>query len=55
MAFALVSSLQVDADLTADARVQTLIDVCAQREEEGGRVRKRKQGAYSWYLSCLIN
>lgn len=35
MAFALVPSLQVDADLTADAWVQTLIDVCTQREEGG--------------------
>lgn len=35
VAFALVPSLQVDADLTADAWVQTLIDVCTQREEGG--------------------
>lgn len=32
--FALVSALQVDADLTADAGIQTLIDVCTRRETE---------------------
>lgn len=36
MAFALVSALQVDADLTADAGVQALIDVCTPREKTEG-------------------
>lgn len=36
VAFTLVSSFQVDADLTADARIQTLIDVCRARGGGGG-------------------
>lgn len=44
MAFTLVSSLQVDADLTADARVQTLIDVCTQRERETGGEEEKTEG-----------
>lgn len=57
MAFTLVPSLQVDADLTADAGVQTLIDVCAQREKEKGRRRceGRETQEDSWYTTCLIN
>lgn len=43
MAFALVSSLQVDADLTADAGIQALIDVCTQREmKRRGRDEEEK-------------
>lgn len=49
VAFTLVSPLQVDADLAADARVQTLIDICREREM---RMRKPEN---SWYLTCLIN
>lgn len=43
VAFALVSSFQIYADLTADARVQTLIDIYIQREtgrREGGEEEK---------------
>lgn len=36
VAFTLVASLQVDADLAADARIQALVDVCTQR---GGGVK----------------
>lgn len=46
MAFALVPSLQVDADLTADAGIQTLIDVCTQRgkpRDKGGMREKTEE------------
>lgn len=42
---ALVSSFQVDARLTADARVQTLIDVCTQRPTRGDDVSEKRSNA----------
>lgn len=33
VAFTFVTSFQVNADLTTDARVQALIDVCLQKEK----------------------
>lgn len=59
VALALVAALQVDADLTADAGVHTLVDVCTERGMKRRGVRKKLVveshllNDYIWIISRL--
>lgn len=53
VALALVSSFQVNANLTADSRVQTLIDVCTQRPRQERKTECSWQMLNQWMIKIM--